>query len=336
MKKYFLSFLILFLLITFCLTSCEEQPLTQDNTLSTNIKFCCPNFPLKENSRNILPPDGNLDTDHFSLIANGPKGQSISKNLINESTFKLKGLNKGEWTFTAKAINQFGKVLATGTKTLNLTQSNQIVELEIDALPGHGNLSISFTWDPSKIDLNETNCNILINLTTQEGKSIETNLENINYKEGKALLNHTLVSGSYTVNVILQYENEDLAGATEAVRIIENTTSSGNINLSLGLITSNFTILNSTGSPILGHITSVPQDETSTLLTFVPQDLPSNISLDKLEYQWYNQGKAISNATSSSCYIFPTAGIQRYDVIVSTPQIGSLGGASITVTYPIE
>lgn len=336
MKKYILSFLVLVLLITFCLTSCEDQPVTKEDTLTTSIRFSCPSFPFKSNSRNILPPNGNLSTDHFSLVANGPKGQFISKDIIDESIFELKGLNKGDWTFTAKAINQFGKVLATGTKTLNLSQSNQTVKLEINSLPGHGNLSINFTWDPSQLDLNENNCNILINLTNQEGNLIETSLENIDYNEGTALLNHTLVSGSYTVNVILQYENEDLAGATEAIRIIENTTSSGTISLSLGLITSNFTILNSTGSPILGHITSVPQDETSTLLTFVPQGLPDNISLDKLEYQWYNQGKPMLDETSSSCCIFPTAGIQRYDVIVSTNQIGSIGGASITVTYPIE
>jgi len=136
--------------------------------------------------------------------------------------------------------------------------------------------------------------------------------------------------------VLLKYKNEDLAGATEAIRIIENTTSSGTINLSLGLITSEFKILNSTGSPILGHITSIPQDETSTLLTFVPQELPNNISLDKLEYQWYKQGKPLLDETSSSCCIFPTFGIQRYDVIVSTKQIGSIGGASITVTSPIK
>jgi len=336
MKKNIFNYLVLVLLFIFCLTGCEDQPVVKEDTFVTNIRFSCPNFPLKLNSRNILPPEGNLDTDHFSLVANGPKGQSINKSSINENTLELKSLNKGDWTFTAKALNQFGKVLAIGTKTVNLSQSNQTVELEINTLPGHGNLSINFTWDSSQIDLNDNNCNLKINLKNQEGNEIDANLENINYKEGKALLTHTLVSGSYTINVILQYENEDLAGATEAIRIIENTTSNGIINLSLGLITSNFTIINSTGTPILGHITSVPQDETSTLLTFVPQELPSNISLDKLEYQWYNQGKAMSNETSSSCYIFPSSGIQRYDVIVSTPQIGSIGGATITVSYPME
>jgi len=336
MKKLFFTYLVLMLVITFCLTSCEDQPLTQDDTIVTNIKFSCPNFPLKSNSRNILPPEGNLNTDHFSLVANGPKGQSINKNSINDCTLELKSLNKGDWTFTAKALNQFGKVLAIGTKTAKLSKSNQTVDLEIDTLPGYGKLSINFTWDSSQIELNETNCNIMVNLISQEGNKVAANLENINYKEGKASLNHTLLSGSYTVNLILQYENEDLAGATEAVRIIENTTSSGNINLSLGLITSSFTILDSTGSPILGHITSVPQDETSTLLTFIPQGLPNNISLDDLEYQWYNQGKIMPNATSSNCYIFPSSGLQRYDVIVSSSQIGSIGGASITVSYPIE
>ena len=139
-------------------------------------------------------------------------------------------------------------------------------------------------------------------------------------------------AGSYIVHAILYDKGLKAAGYTEAVRIVDNKTTSGTLSFnvdSLPAVVGQLTLENKAGTPIVctvqnlasGDQIAAQEDHTVSLDT-------SSFSSSDVSVSWYLDGSAVGTGTQVT--ICPTPGEHRLDVIASTRMLGATGSASIS------
>ena len=168
-----------------------------------------------------------------------------------------------------------------------------------------------------------------------------------------------MMSGSYLIQILLKENGKVIAGAVDAVRILENQKSSGDIALTIGKIDTTYTLtIDDQTSPSLegtlakdeadtnasDGVTVVwtPSETTKTLLA------SQSLTLDGLTYDLFENGNVIGNAEQTSATMAKTvdtengkvsfvisglsAGDNVIDLIVSDAKLGSHGSSRVTVT----
>ena len=130
-------------------------------------------------------------------------------------------------------------------------------------------------------------------------------------------------------------------GATDAVRIVSNTRSSGVVELqtSKPVIHSGTTISieNAIGNPMNFYIDYYPKSPSKgqkVTLKACSSSIPDDIDAEDLSFQWYKDGVLLRNADGFNYAITAEQGVHRYDVIVNSRKEGTMCGASLTLSIP--
>lgn len=168
-----------------------------------------------------------------------------------------------------------------------------------------------------------------------------------------------MMSGSYLIQILLKENGKVIAGAVDAVRILEQQKSSGDIALTIGKIDTTYTLtIDDQTSPSLAGtlakdeadtdasdgvtVVWTPSETTKTLLA------SQSLTLDGLTYDLFENGNVIGNAEQTSATMTKTvdtengkvsfvisglsAGDNVIDLIVSDAKLGSHGSSRVTVT----
>ena len=326
MKKLFLIPLVALLLFT----SCDDSKSTHTDLV---VRFACEKFSVQE--RSLIPTAEDMTIEEYRIFGNGPNSETVDVT-SSSTTVTLGQLLMGKWTLTAQALNKTGAILAQGTLTTMLSSVTNTATINLTELVGEGNLSVAYCWNLEQV---ASDVRLELSLTNQQGESVSIDDPTLDKDKGMANFSASLPAGSYRLCSKLYSQNVLVSGSAEAVRIIPGTTTTGELEMKMGDLSSIFTmtVINDTMMPIGGTVTCTPTSPSvgaSVTLAFTPSNL-QGVEAEELTAAWFCEGSPVVGDGFSYTSI-PKVGSHRYDIIVSHAKLGSLGGTTILVNMPIR
>ena len=295
----------------------------------------------EEVARTIMPSSSLMDIAKYSVSGTGPGGASFGPVLSTESTVGIKNLVTGSWTLTAKALNIQNNEVSSGTAVVDVVRGENKATIVLDTMSGSGSMELDFSWDKGISP--DTNMNLLISLEDAEGR-INMYNHTVRVADGCSAFIKNLSAGCYVMSVQVQDSRGSLGiGATDAVRVIANTRSYGDITL-VGPVVENPTgngvqvvLRNDIGSPLPFYIDYSPKNAVkgdAVTLRARCDSLPEGTGDSDYLYQWYRNGELIRSGKKAVITVEAVSGCTRYDVIVGSPVDGTLCGASLSLNVP--
>ncbi len=286
-------------------------------------------------SRTIMPSSALLEPQKYTVSGIGPYGSTFGPIVSTDSNVVVSGIMIGNWTIAAKALNVEDKELASGSDTFSVGSGQNSVTLALDRIEGTGSMRLDLSWDED-ITLNDS-VRMEVSIKDVDGNEIlATSREASTTSEGVSIL-LSLAAGCHIMTVRAFDEDGSLdIGATDAIRIVAGTLSSGSVHLkpskpnlkgdlSIG-------IENNIGTPMPFYIDYLPKNVSSgqtVTLRALHETLDSSIQTSSLHYSWYKDGVQMSVSDSFSCNVQAQIGLHRYDVIVTSNMDGTMCGASL-------
>ena len=309
--------------------ACKEE--TPVDTSSLHLVLEAEAF---SNTRCLSPAQGEFAIASYHISGTGPNNRTFALD-VQEQELTINHLAIGTWHLHAQARNKDGVPLVEGDMETFLSKVTTSATINMNALVGTGTLDVGLTWDSKQV---ASNAYLETTLLDQGGNPVSLTVPPLKPETGNAQITTSLASGSYLLQLRLFSQGVLVSGATEAVRILDGTTSSGTLSLVIGDLSTSFMIslINDTMLPIEGTITASPAEpvagETVTL-TFTPTNLESGMAVNDLTIDWYCEGVSVQQDSRTLATI-PQAGTHRYDVVVRHSRLGSLGSATLLVTMP--
>jgi hypothetical protein len=331
MKKTVLLLLIALLALTL-FSGCEDQGLQKGNLI---LSLACDKFSRVD--RNLAPSDEKLEIASYHITGTGPQNGTIDIDATS-SSITLGNLAIGKWNLAAEALNSTGDILAKGSVSTILSKATASAVITLDQLSGEGSLAVGFLWDVEQV---ADDVHLDIVLTDQGGNTIATEAATMDKVNGTAIFSVTsLPAGSYRLQAKLYSQGLVVCGVAEAIRIIENTETEGALILTIGDLSTSFsvTIVNDTMMPLQGDIEcnpSTPEAGEQVCMTFIPTNLPQGVSTASLTATWYCEGDIVTS-NGFTCTCIPAAGTHRYDIIVESEKLGSVGSTTLLVSMPVQ
>ena len=327
-KAFFIVFATLIFLLTM---SCRNSVEGGRTRLSIHIE--------QDSSRTIMPSQTLMETRKFSVSGNGPDGSSFGPLLSTDSELSVSDLVPGIWTITAKALNAENNELASGNSQCSISAGANEATIVLDTIAGNGTLELDFRWNDDISD--DEQLRISISIESSDGTVIARNRDVIT-SLGQDSVVLTLNAGCHVLSVQVSDSHGKLGvGATDAVRIVSNTRSSGVVELqtSKPVIHSGTTISieNAIGNPMNFYIDYYPKSPSKgqkVTLKACSSSIPDDIDAEDLSFQWYKDGVLLRNADGFNYAITAEQGVHRYDVIVNSRKEGTMCGASLTLSIP--
>lgn len=285
-------------------------------------------------SRALIPDQSALEFDYFAVTATGPQEKQVSIE-SGSAEVTLGNLLIGTWKIDATAYNGDDIPLVSGTVTTLLSSKTNTATLYLDTLVGSGSLAVTANWDPDQV---ASDVSLEVTLYDQNLDEVEQACTVTTASHQATITATDLPAGSYQLNLQLYSQGVLVSGAQEAVRIIDNTESSETIKMQIGDLSSTYTlaIINNTALPIAGTIAITPTTilpDSEVTMTYTAE-LPDDIEETDLEITWYCEGKEVKSGSNTYTSI-PKPGIHRYDVLVNSPKLGSLGSTSLLFSMPL-
>jgi len=295
-----------------------------------------------EVSRTIMPSATLMEIAKYSVSGTGPGGASFGPVLSTESTVSIRNLVVGKWTLTAKALNIQNSEISSGTADVEVSRGENTATIVLDTMAGNGSMELNFSWN--KDISTDQNMNLLISIQNADG-SISMFNHSVRVADGYFSLVRNLSAGCYILSVQVMDSRGSLGiGATDAVRIIANTRSYGDIELvsgGSGDVTAGgnvqVTLRNDIGNPLPFYIDYSPKNAekgASVTLRARCDCLPEGTGDADYLYQWYCNGKQIRSGKKAVITVEAVAGNTRYDVIVGSILDGTLCGATLSLNVP--
>ena len=303
--------------------------------------------------RTIMPSAALMEASKYSVSGKGPGGAVFGPVLSTESTVSIRNISTGSWELTAKALNIQNNEIASGTESVNITRGENKATVVLDRMSGNGSLQLNFTWD--REICKEQTMQILISIEDAEG-NLKMLSRTVNVADCGAYYVFNMEAGSYVLSVkVLDSSGFVGVGATDAVRILDNTRTEGDVALISGTKpddkpdnpddpdkpteegSTQIIIRNDVSSPMAFYIDYSPKNASKgspLILTACCDDLPAGVNVSDLSYQWYINGELYKSATGRTLTVTAASGMTRYDVIVRSPAEGSLCGASLLLSIP--
>ena len=323
--------LVLAIMVILLAMSCRNSVEGGRTRLSIHIE--------QDSSRTIMPSQTLMETRKYSVSGTGPDGSSFGPLLSTDSELSVSDLVPGIWTITAKALNAENNELASGSSQCNISSGANEATIVLDTIAGNGTLELDFRWNDDISD--DEQLRISISIESSDGTVIARNRDVIT-SLGQDSVVLTLNAGCHVLSVQVSDSHGKLGvGATDAVRIVSNTRSSGVVELqtSKPVIHSGTTISieNAIGNPMNFYIDYYPKSPSKgqkVTLKACSSSIPDDIDAEDLSFQWYKDGVLLRNADGFNYAITAEQGVHRYDVIVNSRKEGTMCGASLTLSIP--
>ena len=338
MKKYQLIVMVLMMVcsLTFLFVSCE-----QENGMSDRGSIVVQLLPNEKFTTRTIVPEGTnpLQIASYSLSGTGPKSQVLSEIESSSDSITLNNILVGNWHFAATAYNENQKALATGSIETHIVSNENYLNLPLQEVVGEGTLDLSFSWDAEQV---KENSSFTITLYDEENQIVSGGNVTSDMQSGAGNFEFTnLSAGFYRVVATLETDSVQISGFSETVRIVDETRTSGSIQLIIGKVIDGLTIVieDQTDSPIIGSVSPSnqnPQVGDDITLTYTIEN-SAGYDEDDIIYTWYKDGEIIESQTSKTLTVTDVqSGTARYDVIVGTDENSSLGSSSILIAIEIH
>ena len=294
-----------------------------------------------DGSRTIMPSEALMEVRKYSVSGTGPSGASFGPLFSSESLLSVQDLAVGTWTVTARALNAENNELASGSAVLNLERGENRATVVLDEITGNGTLQLDFSWNE---DISDDEFIRIQTSVEDSGGNRTTKTKEVLLSDGTTSLVLNLEAGSYILSVqVLDSSGSIGVGATDAVRIVSNTRSRGEVVLRTANPVSSqragteITLRNEVGSPMSFYIDYYPKNpgkgKTMTLVA-TTSVLPEGVRPSDLVFSWYKDGVHQYTGASYTYSMVSESGVHRYDVIVRSNMEGTMCGASLVLNIP--
>lgn len=326
--KSILSALLLLLLVMAC--GCDHRT-QQKESATLRLMLHADHF---ANQRALTPELSAMEIASYHIHGTGPQGQTLDLD-STQTEVVIGNLAIGKWNLHAKAFNSEGIPLVEGHVETLLSKVSPATTLLLSTLVGRGNLDVHISWDTDQV---ASDVRLEVTLLNQEGTECSVPTAVLNKETGTTTLLTELEAGSYLLQLRLFSQEVLVSGATQALRILDQTTSDTEIAMVIGDLSTKFELflINNTMLPIEGSITCSPASPSvgeEVTLTYTPTNLDAELTVSDLNIDWYCEGELIQ-ANSRTLNTVPDAGTHRYDVIAHHEKLGSLGSSTVLVTMP--
>ena len=282
---------------------------------------------FKDAEARTLTPAISLEPVSYTVSGNGPYDSSYTET-TSDSPLLASYLDAGEWTFTVDAFNASDTRIATGTGSVSVSAGETAV-LHILLLPpaGTGSLEVDVFWD----DIVVANPVIDSQLIASSGSNLSLTANQVEAGHSE-ITESTLSTGYYTFTLQLIDSGEVVAGAVEAVRVLDGELTSGQytfneFNMPDGDV--DIAIDPDLQEPLNITLTGVVDSYVYGGTMTVTADAGS---VTEVNYTWYLNG--VSQGTGSSYTTASTLapGQYRLDVVGFTTDGSQAGSTTHTFT----
>lgn len=329
-KKTNLFIIFSFLLLSSIFISCDSNKV-QTSSIKINIE----DGSSSDIDRTIVPEGTSLDISKYRIVCLDDSGPAIDT-YITGNTYTIEGMHTGDWIIVVTALNKDNLMILQNEAYVTLTALPAAIRIDLKSFYGNGDISMKYTWDPDKIK----DPNLKLQLTNSEGKTVDKEPTTINYSTGIATYEDLVKAGSYTLKAQLYDNNTSVAGAVEALEVINSRVSESTTRFNLDENStisekknSPLIINNKAGKPISCIITNV--DSIVKLNSYVKPILVSkdNTPLNDYDLSWYLDGELIGSGNNTS--FKPSLGKHRLDVIVCNKDL-SASKSSCNFNFEVE
>lgn len=287
---------------------------------------------INENINRSILPDQNMNTAYYQVEGIGPN--NLSSSSFSERTtgsLNQSGLTPGEWTINVIAYNSADFAIGYGSAAATVvSEGSNSVSVTVVPYGGSGTLDLTVNWVSGQVASPGIDAKL-----EQENGTVRDLVFTISGNQGVFHASN-IPAGYHTLTLKMLDGTEVVAGDVEAVRIVQNATSSGSftyddIDPDTGEIVIDITPDND--DPLLVTVSrdsdTKPANENKIFLAEVSNYNEGNY--ETLEFNWYVNGDAV---TSSDKFIMDdswTKGYYYIDVIVFTADRTRAGSCSIQV-----
>lgn len=317
-----ISTLLIVLSLILLLFSCEAEK--ESATLRVE---------MNDTRRTIKPGEEDLEIYGYKIIAVSPDGKESDPYYTYYSYINLEGLNVGKWTIKVYGFNENKEDLIYGESTVSLIAGKNTISVSLTSLVGEGSLSLKLDWKDSGLEDVKT---IHTVFKSQSGKEIT--LSPTTPVNGQSTINASnLPSGSYTLQITLyNSSSEKLYGATEAVRITNNTLTEGILIIlknesDYTETTAGINISDKNSLPvevnIVGLESLIEANKSFTVAISVPAT--SKIREKDLNTVWHLDGVEVGYGSEYTFQKGVKEGTHNITAITDTGEEGSVGSTTI-------
>ncbi len=300
------------------LTGC--QPVSQ----TADLHICLEHY---QPSDRTIAPDEPLTVASYQVSGAGPDGTSFTIT-TDDTQITVSGLLTGDWDVSAIGFSSDGVGLVEGTSVITLSNSTSSGQISMDEFYGVGSAALTIAWDSSQTISPSVTTYMLLCGSLDSPQELTASTAT----EGEVTYSlPDLPAGAYLIMSELYSDSLMIAGATEILRIVDDTTTSDTITMEFNdlQLDLGMSLIDDSAAPIEGSITGIPLTITANQpmeISFVPS--PGSIQTG-LTCTWYLDGQFL-NQGNPITFVSPS-GKHRIDVVVTSANLGSTGSAGQSI-----
>ena len=275
---------------------------------------------LYQNEDKTLAPDQSVETiTRYIVRGSGPGGKTFTKNSTS-STVVMDGLPLGNWNLSATAYSSKSKELANGSVSVVFNSEQDSFSLGLDRIRGSGSVQIRIEWDSSLKDVkleismwdssNQKICESSLTPTAGSGYTTWTSSQ--------------VPDGSYSVRIGLYSSSSLVCGTEEAVKIVADERTTGNIYLTSD---SNWETGKNTFK--LEGLTDIMASGQAHTVKLIPQSNISNLS-DYVIY--WRLDSVMLDSTGTTVTFTPNTGTHVLSAVINRISDASIQSVSAKFT----
>ena len=262
-----------------------------------------------------------LDVASYRIRGEGPDGAWFDWVESDTPRIALADVRRGAWTLYAQGLNRYGEPVIQGKLETFLSEDSPIDNLVFDEMYGTGDIRSSIAWNP----VQAMHPSIDVYLKADDGEWQPRSADEITMGDGTAVWTaKDIPSGSYIARFILRDGSTPIAGAGAAVRVIDDSTSIGQVRLTIGDLSHVYGI----------ELQNIPADTVDGHLVLDGRNAVfMNDSKDEgLIYDWFIDGDfQITTEAKSYPLDALVRGYHRIDAVARTEDYGSINSTAIHV-----
>jgi len=275
---------------------------------------------LYQNKDKTLAPDQSVETiTKYIVHGSGPGGKTFTKSSTS-STVVLDGLPLGNWILSASAYSSKSKELASGTANVKFNSEQGSFSLGLDRIRGSGSVQIRIDWDSSLKDAK-------LDISLWDSSTRKVCESSLTPTQGSGYTTWTspqVPDGSYSVRVSLYSSSSLVCGTEEAVKIVADERTTGNLDLTSD---SNWDAGKTTFR--LEGLTEIVASTEQHSVNLIPQ---SNIS-DFSDYViTWRLDSVLLDSTGTTVTFTPNTGIHVLSAVIYRISDGSIQSVSAKFT----
>lgn len=262
-----------------------------------------------------------LDVVSYRVRGEGPDGAWFDWVESDTPKIALADVRRGLWTIYAQGLNRYGEPVVQGKLETFLSEDSPVDNLIFDEQYGTGDVRSALAWNPAQV----MHPAVEVYLRADDGEYMARPSDEITVGNGTAIwAAHDIPSGSYIARFVLKDGSSPVSGAAAAVRVIDDSTSVGQVRMTIGDLSQVYGI----------ELNNIPADTLQGHLELTGGEASYINESDKsgLIYDWFLDGVF---ETSGEAHSIPLSalkrGYHRIDCVARTADYGSINSTAFHV-----